>query len=418
MMKHWLVVTVPMLLLACSAHPLRQNLLSQTAREDSLQSSEADGGGQQWYEIRTHLDYRPNKSCEVRVVFRRDVWTDIHFYFYDSDRSQPVLYTRHRGVGYLLDVSAVPDPLNPEQELLLFYTAAQYPVGHLWRIDHEKRTIQRVLEGTYLDTAYLVTKRLVSEWKPAHYVLAEGRYDFQLMAKRFWVWDDKRRRFIPSWWRVEEPTYRFFRWMDELTGQFDKLGTPCAPPEPVPTQRIAKFDYYTFWLKASVDGSVKPYHLQVAYNGDEAYLSIYQPSDRGSKLLRCTKLEELGWVIAVRAVPDPERPLRSLVAVYDESGRCIVWRINAKTLRPVVVMEGYFLDLSQIGKGIVKEWTQALSLVKDAGWDAYPAAFRDPKAMAYRVWRWDKCKQQFVVTSAWRIGKWSRENYRRFGFWE
>lgn len=388
------------------------------------QSPSTDDNGEQWYELRTELSYRPDKSCGVRVVFKHDVWTDVHFYFYNNDSAQLVMYTKLEAPGYLLDVSAVPDPVNPDQELLLFYTAAQYPIGHLWRVDPERRRIRVVLEGTYLDTAYLVTKRLVTEWIPAHYVLAEGRYDFQLMAKRLWKWDDKRGRFIPSWWYVAESTYRFFNWMDKIMDQFDKLGTPCAPPEPVPAGKMARFVYPDLWLKAYLNGSV--YYVQLAYDGYVAYFSVYKPLAKGRKLLRCTRLEwsklpiveRFRLPIAVRTVSAPDNSRRSLIVAYDETGQCMVWRINPETMRPVVVMRGYFLDVSQIHKGIVKEWEQALSLVKDAGWDAYPPAFRNPKAMAYRVWRWDKRKQRFVVASSWRIGKWSRADYRRFGFWE
>lgn len=396
--------------------PLMQMQEPAVARSLCYQSPSTDDNGEQWYELRTELSYRPDKPCMVRVVFKHNVWTGVHFYFYNSDGTQLVMYTKLKDPGYLLDVSAAPDPVNPDQELLLFYTAAQYPVGHLWRVDPERRRIQVVLEGTYLDTSYLVAKRLLTEWIPAHYVLAEGRYDFQLMAKRLWKWDDKGGRFIPSWWHIAEPTYRFFDWMDKIMDQFAKLGTPCASPEPVPAEKLARFDYPALWLKAYLNNSV--YHVQLAYNGYIAYFSVYKPLAKGRKLLRCTELGWFGLPIAVRTVPFPDSSRRSLIVACDEKGKCMVWRIDATTMRPVVVVEGSFLDVSQIHKGIVKEWVQALSLVKDAGWNAYPPAFRNPKAMAYRVWRWDRRKHRFVVASSWRIGKWSRADYRRFGFWE
>lgn len=398
MIVRWAIPVLPLL---CLSVPLAQE------------------GMEQWYEVRAEIQYRPDRSGVVRMVFRRDWLTDIHFYFYDGAGSQPILYASFRSVGYLLDVRTVPDPQNADQELLLFYTAAQYPVGHLWRIDPERGRILRVLEGTYLDTAYLVTKQLVTQWKPAHYVLGEGLYDFQLMARRLWRWDERRLRFVPSWWRVAEPTCRFFDWMDKITDQYDKLGTPCPPPEPLSAEKTARFDYYTLWQKGFLDNSGTQYHVQVACNEEEVYLSVYKPLAKGLRLLRCTKLDWLGGlVISLQAVPNPDNPSRSLMFACDENGWCKIWRVDPKTMRPVMVLDGSLLDVSRIREGIVKEWTQALSLVKDAGWDAYSPAFRNPKAMAYRVWRWDKRKQQFVVASSWRIGKWSRADYRRFGFWE
>ncbi len=384
-----------------------------------LSVSLAQEGMEQWYEVRAEIQYRPDRSGVVRMVFRRDWLTDIHFYFYDGAGSQPILYASLRSVGYLLDVRTVPDPQNADQELLLFYTVAQYPVGHLWRIDPERKRIHRVLECTYLDTAHLVTKRLVIEWKPAHYILAEGLYNFQLMARRLWKWDERKRRFIPSWWRVVEPADGFFAWMDKIEQQYDKLGMPCAPPEPVLAEKAARFDYFTLWQKAYLDHSRTQYSVQLAYNQEEAYLCVYKPLAKGAQLLRCTKMDWLGGlVISLQAVPNPDNPSRSLVVTVGENGWCKIWRIDPQTMRPVVVLDGALLDVSRIHEGVVTEWTQALSLVKDAGWDAYPAAFRNPKAMAYRVWRWDKRKQRFVVASSWRIGKWSRTDYRRFGFWE
>lgn len=213
--------------------------------------------------------------------------------------------------------------------------------------------------------------------------------------------------------------------MDKLADQFDKLGLPCTPPEPVPAEKLARFDYPALWLKAYLNNSV--YYVQLAYDGYVAYFSVYKPLAKGRKLLRCTRLGWSespifkGWFdlpIAVRTVSAPDDPRRSLIVAYDKTGQCMVWRINPETMRPVVVIEGCFLDVSQIHKGIVKEWEQALSLVKDAGWNAYPPAFRKPEAMAYRVWRWDERKQRFVVASSWRMGKWSQVDYRRFGFWE
>lgn len=188
---------VAFLLLTCI--PLMQMQEPAVARRVCYQSPLTDDNDEQWYELRTELSYRPDKSCVVRVVFRHDVQTDVHFYFYNNHNAQLLMYAKLENPGYLLDVSTVSDPVNLDQELLLFYTADQYPIGHLWRVDPERRRVQVVLEGTYLDTAYLVTKRLVTEWLPAHYVLAEGRYDFRLMAKRLWKWDDKGGRFIPSW---------------------------------------------------------------------------------------------------------------------------------------------------------------------------------------------------------------------------
>lgn len=382
---------------------------------------------QQWYEIDVSLRYN-DERYEVRLVFTRNEEEDIHLFICEEGRntSRVLMHTKFHAVGYFLDAESVPDPEDPSRDLLLIHTVSQYPMGHLWRIDLKGKRIQKLLEGTYLDARYLFSQQVVTEWTPAHYVLAEGWYDFQLMAKRSWRWCKRSRCFVPTWWRIAEPTYEYFHWIDKLTEQYETIGTPCEPPKPVPADLEAKGQYLERWARSvRLSKAAKRYDIQVAYSGgvgvvDESYLSIYETSGKRARLVRCTRIDDLGLghVISLRTVPDPNDPGRSLVVVYTENGRCVIWRIDPNTMRPVVVMDEFFLDVSQIQRGIVKEWTQALSLVKEAGWNAYPPAFRDPKAMAYRVWRWDRRRQRFVVASSWRLGKWSRADYRRFGFWE
>lgn len=381
---------------------------------------ETEEEGAQWYEERLMgFDYRPDKSCVVRVVFRRDLYENIHFYFYDDESLQLLMHLEMPSVGYLLEVRTVPDPHYPDLDLLLFYTAAQYPVGRLWRVDPERRRIQRLLEVTYLDPDYIATRQVVAEWIPAHYVLAEGDYDFGLMAKRLWRWNDKEGRFIPSWWRIAEQTYGHFHWIDQITDQFDKLGTPCNPPEPVPANKEARFAYHQLWLrKVRLDDSGAQYDVHLAYDTEEAFFSVFRSVGGKRRLLRCTRMDSFAYATRLEAVPDPANPRRSLIVVYTAGCWATICRVNPISLRPVTVMDGCWLDLSRIREGVVKEWKQALRLVKEAGWYAYPPAFRKPEAMAYRIWRWDGRKRQFVLASSWRLGKWSCANYRRFGFWE
>ena len=374
----------------------------------------------QWYELRFQLRYHPGDSCTVRVVFTHDWLQEIHFYFYDPATSRLLMHATHSSVGYLLDVRSVKDPLYPDQQLLLFYTAAQYPVGYLWRVNPQQRWFQKVLEATYLDATHLLTKRQVTEWIPAHYVFAEGKHHFELMAKRSWLWQKNTRRFVPTWWQVAKPCLSFFEWIDRLSDRFDQIGKPCPAPAPVPDGLEAKEQYMELWTKAiRLDNTNRRYRVQMACNGstaDDAFLCVYESTAVGSRLLRCTRLASFGHVLQLRAVPHPDNPQISLIVAYRDTGKGTVWRVDPETMRPVVLLDEFFIDTSRLGKGIVVQWAQALALVGDNIGLSYPPAFRKPGAMAFKVWQWDKRRHRFVCNSAWRIGGWSGKDWQRFGF--
>lgn len=383
-------------------------------------TSQGRKGDLQWYEVRDiALDVK-GVRYEVRIVFTRELFEDIHLYVYDWSRTPKLLmHVNKLALGRFLDAMTVPHPDNPENKLLLVYSVGQYPRGTLWYVDPKRKRVRKLLEGNYLDAAYLFTRKVVTEWLPAHYVLAEGVYDFQLMAKRDWKWDTRTQRFVPGRWRIADARYSYFNMIDKMLDQIETIGTPCNPPEVVP-QLEAKQQYLENWLQGvRLDNSPRTYNIQIASNGDEAYVSVYEASGKKTRLVRCTRLSNFGYVVSLRAVPSPDNPRCSLIVVYKGNEGCVVWRIDPETMRPVQLMEETAgIDVSRISQGIVLEWKQALLVLVLEGWDAYPPAFRNPKAMAYRVWRWDRRKQRFVVASSWRIGKWSRVDYRRFGFWE
>ena len=392
------------------------------ANTNALQNGETS---LQWYEVRNLKLDVDGEPYEARIVFTRELFEDIHLYVYDWSRTPKLLmHTHNLAFGQFLDAMTVPHPDNPENELLLVYSMGQYPRGTLWYIDPKRKRVRKLLEGNYLDATYLFTRKVVTEWTPAHYVLAEGEYDFQLMAKRDWKWDTRRQRFVPGKWRVAEPVYGYFDMIDRIMAQSETVGSPCNPPEPVPAEKEAKVWYLENWLRGvRLDNSHRTYNIQIANNWNEAYLSVYEASGKQPRLVRCTRIDigyVIGYITSLQAVPDPDNPRRSLVMVCNDEEGCIIWRIDPKTMRPVpLIAKGTkLLDVLRVSKGILLEWRQALLVLVLEGWDAYPPAFRNPKAMAYRVWRWDKRKQRFVVASSWRIGKWSRTDYRRFGFWE
>lgn len=384
----------------------------------SLQGEKAN---LQWLEVRNIALDVEGRRYEARIVFTRELFEDIHLYVYDWSRTPKLLMHANKlAFGRFLDAMTVPHPDNPENKLLLVYSVGQYPRGTLWYVDPRRKRVRKLLEGNYLDATYLFTRKVVTEWLPAHYVLAEGEYDFQLMAKRDWKWDTRRQRFVPGKWRVAEPQYGYFDMIDRIMAQSEAVGSACDPPEPAPAEMEAKVWYLENWLKGvRLDSTSRTYNIQIASDGREAYLSVYAASGKQPRLVRCTPLSNFGYVVSLRAVPYPGNPHRSLIVVCKGDESCVIWRIDPETMRPVQLMEETAgVDVSRISQGIVLEWKQALLVLVLEGWDAYPPAFRNPKAMAYRVWRWDKREQRFVVASSWRIGKWSRADYRRFGFWE
>lgn len=174
-------------------------------------------------------------------------------------------------------------------------------------------------------------------------------------------------------------------------------------------------DWRERWLRGvrGLDGTNNTYDIQVARRRGEleVYLSVFIRKNGKSRLLRCTELEGVGGylVLPLQAIPDPEFPKRKVLLVYTDAQYPwgTLYRLDAKSLRPVPLLNAEFLDTSEyLSRGRIAEWTWARLCFPEV---------KDFNAMARRWWYWDRRKGRFVCTR-WVTAKPPRGFWKRFGY--
>lgn len=113
----------------------------------------------------------------------------------------------------VIRLTTIPDPQNPRRVLLLIYFAPRYVWGVLYRLNPKTFRPEKLLDAEHLDTSQYLSHRRIAEWTYARYIFPEYDKDFHTFARRWWIWDKRKQKFVCTRWVVpkRQPSKAFWK---------------------------------------------------------------------------------------------------------------------------------------------------------------------------------------------------------------